>query len=494
MNGMILLLAITVPTVNYGWRPGEDGQQEYIVQIEAETLEALRNGQEISSAVHPDAGDVRRFVLRMGDGEVPRISPVQQSRVARAERLTEHAVYMLGTDRATHGWQPGSDGRLEYIIQLDDNAIEALEAGDEITSEIASEAGEVDRFVVRFGNAELPREPVMAASAADNKSPPPEEPPTARLAATQTGAAPPRSTEPSRYDAIGSSNPAPSRNATPPAANVPDPYAPAVPQYAPRQDSTLQGAPAQPYRAENPANSPQATYAPPPTAQNPVGTSSSLLEPPTYAENDWATSVDPDDESTTARIGDQRWAQAEPTRPANARQGGQGRARANDPRWAQDDDGYNAPSYPEYDWRDPAAGRAAPPDEYSRDEPAGASPPFSRPAGNRSDRYSDRYEADRQRVAQTPRQESPRTSSLPRSSRAEVEPEYVDELSPSSEGPRTASRAAAPPDEAGSLLKELVLFASLGINVVAILIARQYYLRYRMLIREMRDPETTAVI
>jgi hypothetical protein len=38
------------------------------------------------------------------------------------------------------------------------------------------------------------------------------------------------------------------------------------------------------------------------------------------------------------------------------------------------------------------------------------------------------------------------------------------------------------------LLKELILFASLGMNIVAVLIARQYYMRYRMLIREMRDP------
>src|SRR5690606_8171080 len=261
-----------------------------------------------------EPGPLRRAssLAPMADREVPRISRVQQSGVARAERRTERAVYMLGTDRATHGWQPGSDGRLEYIIQLDDNAIEALEAGDEITSEIASEAGEVDRFVVRFGNAELPREPVMAASAADNKSPPPEEPPTARLAATQTGAAPPRSTEPSRYDAIGSSNPAPSRNATPPAANVPDPYAPAVPQYAPRQDSTLQGAPAQPYRAENPANSPQATYAPPPTAPNPGGTSSADPVPPPKPEVASATTVDPDHQSTSPPIVASLSARAEP--------------------------------------------------------------------------------------------------------------------------------------------------------------------------------------
>ncbi|GIW92227.1 MAG: hypothetical protein KatS3mg110_0268 [Pirellulaceae bacterium] len=37
-----------------------------------------------------------------------------------------------------------------------------------------------------------------------------------------------------------------------------------------------------------------------------------------------------------------------------------------------------------------------------------------------------------------------------------------------------------------NVVNELLLFASLGINVVAIIIARQYYLRYCMLIKEVR--------
>jgi hypothetical protein len=37
------------------------------------------------------------------------------------------------------------------------------------------------------------------------------------------------------------------------------------------------------------------------------------------------------------------------------------------------------------------------------------------------------------------------------------------------------------------ILNEILLFASLGVNVVAIVIARQYYLRYCTLIRQMRE-------
>jgi len=50
-----------------------------------------------------------------------------------------------------------------------------------------------------------------------------------------------------------------------------------------------------------------------------------------------------------------------------------------------------------------------------------------------------------------------------------------------------SERSGRPVDNA---LKEFLLFASIGINVVAVVIARQYYLRYRMLIREYRETDT----
>ena len=55
---------------------------------------------------------------------------------------------------------------------------------------------------------------------------------------------------------------------------------------------------------------------------------------------------------------------------------------------------------------------------------------------------------------------------------------------------RNADTGSSSSDRSGELLKELILFASLGMNIVAVLIARQYYMRYRMLIREMRDPDS----
>jgi hypothetical protein len=51
---------------------------------------------------------------------------------------------------------------------------------------------------------------------------------------------------------------------------------------------------------------------------------------------------------------------------------------------------------------------------------------------------------------------------------------------------------AAATTPATGLFKELLLFASLGVNVAAVIIARQYYLRYTMLVQEIRESETLA--
>jgi hypothetical protein len=74
MNAMALLLVLTTPGIEYGWNPGPDGQLEYVIQLEPQALDALRSGKEISSDIHPDVRSVRRFVLKVGEGPVPRIA------------------------------------------------------------------------------------------------------------------------------------------------------------------------------------------------------------------------------------------------------------------------------------------------------------------------------------------------------------------------------------------------------------------------------------
>lgn len=74
MNGITVLLAMAAVGVDYGWRPGADGQLEYIIQLEPAALEALKNGKDITSEIHPDARNVRRFRICVGTGALPRVN------------------------------------------------------------------------------------------------------------------------------------------------------------------------------------------------------------------------------------------------------------------------------------------------------------------------------------------------------------------------------------------------------------------------------------
>jgi|GEM_PF-5945029 len=72
MQTLAILLTTAALGVDFGWQGQEDGQTEYIIQIEPELIESLAEGQEITSEIHPEAGDVRRFSIRIGTGPVPR--------------------------------------------------------------------------------------------------------------------------------------------------------------------------------------------------------------------------------------------------------------------------------------------------------------------------------------------------------------------------------------------------------------------------------------
>ncbi|MGM0488622.1 MAG: hypothetical protein ACQESR_17935 [Planctomycetota bacterium] len=73
MNGIVVLVSLAAIGIDYGWQPLPDGQLEYIVQIEPGLLEELKSGEEIVSEILPEARNVRRFRIRVGTGEVPRV-------------------------------------------------------------------------------------------------------------------------------------------------------------------------------------------------------------------------------------------------------------------------------------------------------------------------------------------------------------------------------------------------------------------------------------
>ncbi len=73
MYGAALLLTLAAVGVDYGWQPGEDGQLEYIIQIEPELVKTLSEGKvDLLSEIPPELQGVKRFRIRVGTGAVPR--------------------------------------------------------------------------------------------------------------------------------------------------------------------------------------------------------------------------------------------------------------------------------------------------------------------------------------------------------------------------------------------------------------------------------------
>ena len=70
-------------------------------------------------------------------------------------QLTCVAALMLGIDV---GWQPSSDGGVEYLIQLQPEAIEALKAGQPLESYIPGHVKDVRAYRITIGTAKLRRE------------------------------------------------------------------------------------------------------------------------------------------------------------------------------------------------------------------------------------------------------------------------------------------------------------------------------------------------
>ncbi len=77
MNGIAIMLVAATVGVDYGWQPREDGTLEYIIQIEPELYQSLREGGEIVSEIHPDARNVSRIRIRIGREELPRVNAEQ---------------------------------------------------------------------------------------------------------------------------------------------------------------------------------------------------------------------------------------------------------------------------------------------------------------------------------------------------------------------------------------------------------------------------------
>ena len=72
MNSALVLIAMSVVGVDYGWEVTANGEQEYIIQLEPELLNRLRDGEVVTSAILPEVKGVRKFRIQVGTGVLPK--------------------------------------------------------------------------------------------------------------------------------------------------------------------------------------------------------------------------------------------------------------------------------------------------------------------------------------------------------------------------------------------------------------------------------------
>jgi len=71
MTSWIVLMASAAVGIDYGWQPIAGGGFEYIIQIEPETLESLKNGADIFSQLPPALRGIRGYRVTVGKGPLP---------------------------------------------------------------------------------------------------------------------------------------------------------------------------------------------------------------------------------------------------------------------------------------------------------------------------------------------------------------------------------------------------------------------------------------
>lgn len=71
MTGIIVCLSTALMGVDFGWQPVAGGGIEYIIQIEPNMLERLKDGQDVFSDLPPRARNIRGYRITVGTARLP---------------------------------------------------------------------------------------------------------------------------------------------------------------------------------------------------------------------------------------------------------------------------------------------------------------------------------------------------------------------------------------------------------------------------------------
>ncbi len=76
MCGTAICVVMMAVGIDVGWEPLPGGGVEYIIQIEPEMLDTLRDGEDLGSDI-PSGLDVRSYRIVVGTGKLPRRKPAE---------------------------------------------------------------------------------------------------------------------------------------------------------------------------------------------------------------------------------------------------------------------------------------------------------------------------------------------------------------------------------------------------------------------------------
>lgn len=179
MNGLAVLLCVAALGVQQSWRTTQEGELEYVLQVEPRFLASLEQRENVTSNLPATAKEVHRLCLRISAGDLaktpqrkPDLAPLdsQELRATKGEPDIPVALVVDAQGRVeettdiSHGWLATKDGRVQYLVQLAPDLLTKLREGDEIYMNIYPEAGQIQQFIVFSGQEILPRKAAVVAA------------------------------------------------------------------------------------------------------------------------------------------------------------------------------------------------------------------------------------------------------------------------------------------------------------------------------------------
>ena len=89
MSPLLICVAAASLGFQVGWERLPEGGMEYIIQLDPASIEALRDGQTLETAIPADAGEVRAYRIFKGTGKPNRETPLPKPARRPPKRAVE---------------------------------------------------------------------------------------------------------------------------------------------------------------------------------------------------------------------------------------------------------------------------------------------------------------------------------------------------------------------------------------------------------------------